>query len=63
MQSIDNLMDLQYDTIKEIQKIDEKVTEECNKDSDDVDKEKIFKLRYQQMIKGLYLNQYGMNNF
>lgn len=56
-------MDLQYDTIKEIQKIDEKVTEECNKDSDDVDKEKIFKLRYQQMIKGLYLNQYGMNNF
>lgn len=35
------------------------VEEELNKE--EIDKEKIFKLRYQQMIQGLYL-QYPNNN-
>ena len=35
--------------------IDEKIQEECNKD--EVDNKKLTKLRYEQMLRGLYLWQ------
>ena len=35
--------------------IDEKIQEECNKD--EVDNKKLMKLRYEQMLRGLYLWQ------
>ena len=35
--------------------IDEKIQEECNKD--EVDKKKLTELRYEQMLRGLYLWQ------
>ena len=40
--------------IESIKNIDSEIKKEVN--SDNIDKERIFKLRYQQMIQGLYLN-------
>ena len=42
------------EVIENIKDIDSKIKEEIN--SNNIDKEKLFKLRYQQMIQGLYLN-------
>lgn len=59
---IDNTSELN-EIIKSIQKTDSEIQSEVYKDDDKIDKKKIFKLRYRQMIQGLYLNQYGtMNN-
>lgn len=45
---------LQEEVINNIKKISEQINEEMNKD--DINDEKIFKLRYAQFIQGLYLN-------
>jgi len=41
--------------IKEIYKIDEQVKEELGKPN--YDKEKVMKLRFEQLLKGIYLTQ------
>lgn len=52
-----NIYDIESeaDIINKITNIASEVDEELNKELDDVDKEKIFKLRYQQFIQGLKL--------
>lgn len=45
---------LQEEVINNIKKISEQINEEMDKD--DINDEKIFKLRYAQFIQGLYLN-------
>lgn len=52
--SIDN-----SDVIKDIRNISDKINEELEKD--EIDNKKVFELRYQQFIKGLYLST-GFNN-
>lgn len=47
------------DIINNIKNISDKIDEEFEKE--EVDKKKIFELRYQQFIKGLYLST-GINN-
>jgi hypothetical protein len=47
------------DVIEKLVNISEKIEEELEKDT--IDEEKLFKLRYEQLIKGLYLNQYNKN--
>lgn len=48
------------EVIDKILDISQEIDEELEKDT--IDEEKVFKLRYQQLIKGLYLNQMN-NNF
>jgi hypothetical protein len=57
--SVKDLMDTCGDTIKKIEDIDNQISEEFEKEESD--KDKICKLRFEQMLQGLYLNQYGMN--
>lgn len=45
----------QKEIINEIQKIDNQVMEELSKEN--VDKKKIYELRFQQLMKGLWINQ------
>ena len=58
---MDCITSIHPDVVNTIADIDAQITEECNKEN--IDKEKIFKLRYQQMIKGMYLNQNGINQY
>ncbi len=44
----------QSDVVNSIIEIDNKIREECEKDKKDGDK--ITKLRFEQMLRGLYLN-------
>lgn len=46
------------DVIDKIYELSSQIDEELEKDT--IDEEKVFKLRYAQLIKGFYLNQ--MNN-
>lgn len=48
---------LQQEVIEKIKNISEQIDEELEKD--DIDEDKLFKLRYSQFIQGLHLN---MNN-
>lgn len=48
---------LQQEVIDKIKNISEQIDEELEKEQ--IDKEKLFKLRYTQFVQGLYLN---MNN-
>lgn len=52
-----NIYDIESeaDIVNKLTEIASEVDEELNKELDDVDKEKIFKLRYQQFIQGLKL--------
>ena len=43
--------------------VDSFIDEIKHKTNLNIDREKIFKLRYQQMIKGMYLNQNGINQY
>lgn len=45
----------QNEIIHEIQNIDNQVIEELSKEN--VDKKKIYELRFQQLMKGLWINQ------
>lgn len=47
--------------VEKLVDISEKIDEELQKE--EIDKEKLFKLRYEQLIRGLYLNQYGYGKF
>ena len=58
---MDCITSIHPDVVNTIADIDAQITEECNKEN--IDREKIFKLRYQQMIKGMYLNQNGINQY
>lgn len=58
---MDCITSIHPDIVNTIADIDAQITEECNKEN--IDREKIFKLRYQQMIKGMYLNQNGINQY
>ena len=58
---MDCITSIHPDVVNTIADIDAQITEECNKEN--IDREKIFKLRYQQMIKGIYLNQNGINQY
>lgn len=42
-------------TIEELKTIENNINEELSKDT--VDKEKLYKLRFQQLMKGIYLTQ------
>ena len=60
-----NIQEMEADkdkVIENIKNIDAEVQEEIDK-GDEYDKDKVFKLRYKQMIQGLYLNQIGINNY
>ena len=58
---MDCITNLHPNVVSTIADIDAEITEECNKEN--ADKHKIFELRYRQMIKGLYLNQNGINQY
>lgn len=58
---MDCITSIHPDIVNTIADIDGEITEECNKEN--ADKQKIFQLRYQQMIKGMYLNQNGINQY
>lgn len=45
----------QKELIHEIQNIDNQVIEELSKEN--IDKKKIYELRFQQLMKGLWINQ------
>lgn len=47
------------EVIEKLIDISDKINEELEKDT--IDEEKVFKLRYEQLIRGLYLNQYNKN--
>jgi hypothetical protein len=51
-------IDVEKEILDNIKKIDNDIINEHEKPLLEQDKEKIFKLRYAQMIQGLYLNQY-----
>lgn len=53
-----NLMD-DKELVAEIQKIDNKVTEELSKEQ--VDNKKVYELRFQQLMKGIQLTQNPYN--
>jgi hypothetical protein len=48
------------EVINKIKNISEDIDKELDKD--EIDKERLFKLRYQQFIQGLYLTQNPLNN-
>lgn len=52
-----NIYDIESEAnvIDKINDINSKIDEELDKNVDEIDKEKIFKLRYQQFIQGLKL--------
>lgn len=52
-----NIYDIESeaDIVNKLTEIASEVDEELNKELDEIDKEKIFKLRYQQFIQGLKL--------
>lgn len=55
-----DIIDAENNAVKSIQEIDKKVIDELSKGSMS-DAEKITKLRFEQMLKGLYLTQDPMN--
>lgn len=54
----------QSEVLETLQTIAEKIEEETNKDTEEIDKEKLFKLRYKQLIQGMNVTQNPFyNNF
>ena len=51
----------QNEVIENIKKIDEEIQDEFDK-GDNIDKDKVMKLRFKQLMQGLYLNESGMKN-
>ena len=49
----------QSDIINDIQKISEKITKEVSKDN--INEDVVTKLMFEQMLKGLYLQNFPMN--
>ena len=49
------------DVLKDLKKINDKIQEECEKET--IDKEKILKLKQAQLLRGMELNTGYVNNY
>jgi hypothetical protein len=60
--NIQEVEDDQDEVIKNIKEIDNKIQEEFDK-GEKMDEDKVMRLRFAQLMRGLYLNQTGINNY
>lgn len=60
--NIHEVEDDQDEVIKNIKDIDNEIQEEFDK-GEKIDEDKVMRLRFAQLMRGLYLNQTGINNY